>query len=46
MWGLLIGIAIIFTFMWALGMVFESDLKELERTNPRRRKFLKDKFGI
>ena len=33
-------------FMWIMGKCFESDLEDLEKTNPRYRKFLKDKYDI
>lgn len=43
---LLIGLGIIITIMWIFGKAFESDLKDLEKTNPKYRKFLKDKYDI
>lgn len=44
--GLLILFLFIFGLMWVLGKVFQSDLKELEKTNPKYRKWLKDKYDI
>jgi hypothetical protein len=41
-----IGLVIIITIMWVFGKAFESDLKDLEETNPKYRKFLKDKYDI
>ncbi len=32
--------------MWMFGKAFESDLKDLDKTNPRYRKHLKDKYDI
>lgn len=32
--------------MYILGGCFESDLKDLEKTNPKYRQFLKDKYKI
>lgn len=45
-YSLLIGIFVIFAIMWILGKAFEADLKDLEKTNPKYRKFLKDKYGM
>ena len=44
--GLSVLIIVIFGFMWVMGKCFESDLKDLEKTNPKYRKYLKDKFDI
>jgi len=43
---LLIGLSIIFLIMFVLGKAFQSDLNDLEKTNPKYRKHLKDKFDI
>lgn len=43
---MIIGLVIIITIMWIFGKAFESDLKDLEETNPNYRKFLKDKYDI
>ena len=32
--------------MYILGLAFQSDLKDLEKTNPKYRKYLKEKFDI
>lgn len=44
--GFLIIIAVLFIFMCIMGLCFESDLKDLEKTNPKYRKHLKDKYDI
>jgi hypothetical protein len=44
--GLVVYIVFLFGFMWIMGKCFESDLKDLEKTNPKYRKFLKDKYNI
>lgn len=35
-----------FVFFYIMGKAFESDLKDLEKTNPRLRKYLKDKYNM
>ena len=42
MWGLLL----IPLFMIVFGLIFQHDLKEIEKHNPEYRKFLKDKYDI
>ncbi len=45
--GKLIVILLLMIFiMWVLGKAFESDLKDLEKTNPKYRQKLKDDYGI
>ena len=44
--GLAILIVSVFGFMYIMGRCFESDLKDIEKDNPKYRKFLKDKYGI
>jgi|LauGreDrversion4_2_1035121.scaffolds.fasta_scaffold863631_1 hypothetical protein len=44
--GISVTLLVILGFMWLMGKCFESDLKELEKTNPKYRKFLKDKYNI
>jgi hypothetical protein len=44
--GISVLLFIILGYMWVMGKCFESDLKELEKTNPKYRKFLKDKYNI
>lgn len=44
--GLSILATVLFVFMWALGKAWESDLEDLEKSNPKFRKFLKDKYKI
>lgn len=44
--GFLVLIIVIFGFMYIMGRCFESDLKDLEKTNPKYRKYLKDKYDI
>lgn len=43
---LLIGLGVILTIMWIFGKAFESDLKDLEKTNFKYRRFLKEKYKI
>jgi hypothetical protein len=45
MW-VIIAICIILGIMFIFGLAFESDLKDLEKSNPNYRKFLKDKYDI
>lgn len=33
-------------FMWVMGKCFQSDLKDLRKSNPSYRKWLKDKYNI
>lgn len=42
---LLIGLVILFGFMYVMGWAFQYDLKEMEKTHPKYRKHLKDKYG-
>jgi|688.fasta_scaffold903500_1 hypothetical protein len=46
----LIGISVILLvtlgFMWLMGKYLESDLKDLEKTNPKYRKRFKDDYDI
>lgn len=44
--GILVLLFIVFGFMWIMGKAFESDLKDLEKTNPKYRQFLKDKYNL
>jgi hypothetical protein len=44
--GVSVLIIVVFGFMYVMGKCFESDLKDLEKTNPKYRKYLKDKFDI
>jgi Na+-transporting methylmalonyl-CoA/oxaloacetate decarboxylase gamma subunit len=44
--GVFILLLIVLIFMWIMGKAFESDLRDLEKTNPKYRKFLKDKYDI
>lgn len=44
--GISVLIIVVFGFMYVMGKCFESDLKDLEKTNPKYRKYLKDKFDI
>lgn len=43
---LLVIILIIFGLMYMFGRAFQSDLDDLERKNPKYRKWLKDKYDI
>lgn len=38
--------SIIFTFLLIGGLCFQEDLKEMEKTDPKFRKHLKDKYDI
>ena len=42
---LLIGLIILISFMAVMGWAFQHDLKEMEKTHPKYRKHLKDKYG-
>ena len=44
--NLLIMVFIILGIMSIFGIAFQYDLKELEKTNPKYRKWLKDKYNI
>jgi uncharacterized protein YneF (UPF0154 family) len=44
--GISVTLFVILGFMWVMGKCFESDLKDLEKTNPKYRKWLKDKYDI
>ena len=44
--GISVTLLVILGFMWLMGKCFESDLKDLEKTNPKYRKWLKDKYDI
>jgi uncharacterized protein YneF (UPF0154 family) len=44
--GISVTLFVILGFMWVMGKCFESDLKDLEKTNQKYRKFLKDKYDI
>lgn len=41
----LVGLWILFEIIYAIGWAFRSDLDEMEKTNPKYRKYLKDKYG-
>lgn len=43
---LLIGFLVLFLIMFVLGKAFQSDLNDLQKTNPKYRKHLKYKFDI
>lgn len=43
---ILIGLGILFGFMYVMGWAFQYDLKEMERTHPKYRKHLKDKHKL
>jgi hypothetical protein len=44
--GILIGIIILFWVMYVMGCVFQKDLKDMEKTHPKFRKHLKDKYEL
>ena len=44
--GILVTLFVILGFMWVIGKCFESELKDLEITNPKYRKWLKDRYDI
>ena len=44
--GVIIVILSIVFVIWLLGKALESDLKDLEKTNPKFRQYLKDKYYI
>ena len=43
--GILIGIVLLFGFMYIMGWAFQYDLKEMKKTHPKYRKYLKDRYG-
>jgi hypothetical protein len=43
---IIIGILLLIGFMYAMGWAFQYDLKEMEKTHPKYRKYLKDRYGI
>ena len=43
---LIIGIVIIFGFMLIMGLLFQHDLKQMEKTHLKYRKYLKDTYNI
>lgn len=44
--GLVVALFVIYSLMWILSKAFQSDLRDLEKTNPRFRKYLKDKYDL
>lgn len=44
--GISVTLFVIFGLIWIMGKYFESDLKDLGKTNPKYRKWLKDKYDI
>jgi hypothetical protein len=44
--GLLVLIIVVFGFIYFAGRCIKIDLEELEKTNPRYRKYLKDKYKL
>ena len=44
--GILIGIIVLFGFMYAMGLAFQTDLKDMEKTHPKFRKHLKNKYDL
>lgn len=44
--GLSVLVIVIFGFMYLSGKCFEADLKDLEKSNPKYRKHLKDNYNI
>ena len=44
--GALILAVVILGFMYLMGRLFESDLKDMEKTHPHYRKYLRDKYDI
>ena len=44
--GISVTLFVTLGFMWVMGKCFESDLKDLEKTNPKYRKWLKDNYDI
>lgn len=42
---LLIGLGIVLLLMYCFGLAFRHDLDEMEKTHPRYRKHLKNKYG-
>ena len=39
-------LVVVLGFMWVMGKCFESDLEDLKKSNPKYRKWLKDKYDI
>ena len=44
--GILITVFVIVGFMWVMGKCYQHDLKEMEKTDPKYRKWLKDNYDI
>lgn len=43
---ILIGIIVLFGFMYVMGWAFQKDLKDMEKTHPKFRKHLSDKYDL
>jgi hypothetical protein len=43
---ILIGICVLFGFMYVMGYAFQKDLKDMQKTHPKFRKHLKDKYDF
>ncbi len=43
---ILIVICVLFGFMYVMGCAFQNDLKDMEKTHPKFRKHLKDKYDL
>ena len=43
---ILIGICVLIGFMYVMGYAFQKDLKDMEKTHPKFRKHLKDRYDL
>jgi len=43
---ILIGICVLIGLMYVMGYALQKDLKEMEKTHPKLRKHLEDKYGF
>ena len=43
---ILIGISVLFGFIYVMGYAFKKDLKDMEKTHPKFRKHLKDRYDL